>query len=180
MCPKSPLFCFSNWRQFWSPALAPSLSCCHTTVVLLPGSLFQLILFFFCHTRERLLLSLSESYRCMACRCALAPFPPFLSSHVFKIFSFVFFVPIRFVFAPCSPTRPFLFLMHRKCVSSGVYQVCALRTVPDSMSQVGSGRCPEFCAVGIMSVVSVRALVEAYMYGLRIRLYRRGSLEEIV
>lgn len=31
-----------------------------------------------------------------------------------------------------------------------------------------------------MSVVSVRALVEAYMYGLRIRLYRRGSLEEIV
>lgn len=137
-------------------------------------------LFFFCHTRERLLLSLSESYRCMACRCALAPFPPFLSSHVFKILSFVFFVPIRFVFAPCSPTRPFLFLMHRKCVSSGVYQVCALRTVPDSMSQVGSGRCPEFCAVGIMSVVSVRALVEAYMYGLRIRLYRRGSLEEIV
>lgn len=143
VCPKSPLFCFSNWRQFfWSPALAPSLSCCHTTVVLLPGSLFQLILFFFCHTRERLLLSLSESYRCMACRCALAPFPLFLASHVFKILAFVFFVPIRFVFAPCSPTLPFLFLMHRKCVSSGVYQVCALRTVPDSMSQVGSGRCP--------------------------------------
>lgn len=54
-------------------------------------------------------------------------------------------------------------------MSSGVYQVCALRTVPDSMSQVGSGR--RFCAVGIMSVVSVRALVEAYMYGLWIRLY---------
>lgn len=56
-------------------------------------------------------------------------------------------------------------------MSSGVYQVCALRTVPDSMSQVGSGRRLNFCAVGIMSVVSVRAPVEAYMYGLWIRLY---------
>lgn len=101
-----------------------------------------------------------------------------LASHVFKIMAFVSFVPICCLLLPVP--QPVLFLMHRKCVSSGVYQVCALRTVPDSMSQVGSGRRPEFCAVGIMSVVSVRALVEAYMYGLCIRLYRRGSLGEIV
>lgn len=50
--------------------------------------------------------------------------------------AFVFFVPICFLLLPTL----FFFLMHRKCVSSGVYQVCALRTVPDSMSQVGSGR----------------------------------------
>lgn len=100
----------------------------------------------------------------MAHGCAL--FPTYLSSCPFTSCDFVFFVPICFLLLPV----PFFSLMHRKCVSSGVYQACALRTVPDSMSQVGSGRL-KFCAVGVMSVVSVRARVEAYMYGLQICLY---------
>lgn len=41
--------------------------------------------------------------------------------------------------------------------SGGMYQVCALRAVPDSMSQVGSGRRRlELRAVGLMSVMCER------------------------